>query len=167
MIQRAFKAPFLNKWQRNAVRLLPLSNIFPEALFIRIKRKPEYVARSLLAAKRSLLQDENKWFSTRPSNFEQIRDKHPTEQVCEQVCSIEKDIDRDSVTIGIHRFITVHYEELVHSPHRVMNDIKNFYDGNQRDNILEVRDDIPSSFPDANNKWVADPELAAIASYFS
>src|SRR3546814_1250361 len=44
--QDAFAAPFINKTQRNCGRILALSEIFPEAAFIRMHRDPFEMVRS-------------------------------------------------------------------------------------------------------------------------
>ncbi len=167
LIQKYFKAPFVNKWQANTVRLLALSEALPEALFIRIKRNPIFIAQSILHGKKTLFQDERDWFSTRPSNYEKLKHKEPLEQVCEQVFYIEEDIDRDSNIVGKDKFLTIHYEELCTSPMKVMNNIQSFYMKNQKLCDLKSRYVIPSSFPYNDSVQVSAEEFEAIKNYFS
>ncbi|MBM4137677.1 MAG: sulfotransferase [Nitrospira sp.] len=150
LLQQIFDAPFVNKWQTNSVRILPLYEALPEALFVRIKRQLPFVAQSILIGKRKLFKDEMRWFSSKPKNYEQIKNKKPIEQVCEQVFSIEKDIDRDSKVIGENKFFTVHYEELCECPELIMNNIKKFYDKIQNFSPLGVNKNIPLSFQNDN-----------------
>lgn len=167
LIQKYFNAPFVNKWQANTVRLLALSEALPEALFIRIKRNPIFIAQSILHGKKTLFQDERDWFSTRPSNYEKLKHKEPLEQVCEQVLSIEEDIDRDSEIVGKDKFLSVEYEELCRAPRRVMNSIQSFYMKNQKLCDLKPRYVIPSSFPYNDSVQVSAEEFEAIKNYFS
>ncbi len=167
LIQKYFHVPFVNKWQANAVRLLALSEALPEALFIRIKRDPRFIAQSILRGKKTLFTNKRDWFSTRPSNYEKLKHKEPLEQVCEQIFAIESDIDRDSKIIGADRFFTVHYEELCTSPLRIMNDIQRFYSKNQKSSGLKSRHEIPASFPYDDSIKVGTEEFKAIETYFS
>jgi hypothetical protein len=167
LIQKYFNAPFVNKWQANTVRLLALSEALPEALFVRIKRNPIFIAQSILYGKKTLFQDERDWFSTRPSNYEKLKHKEPLEQACEQVFYIEEDIDRDSNIIGKDRFLTVHYEELCTSPMKIMNNIQSFYSRNQKSSGLKSRHEIPFSFPYDDSIKIGAEEFKAIGTYFS
>ena len=124
IIQDIFEAPFLNKWQINTVRILPLSAIFPEALFIRIKRRPQFIVRSILQGRRIYCGNESRWFSTKPRQYEQLRHSNPLEQVRSQIHFLEEGIDHDIEIVGKSKFMTVHYEELVESPHMIMDNIK-------------------------------------------
>lgn len=166
LIQKIFNAPFVNKWQANTVRMLPISEALPEALFIRIKRDPALTAQSILHGRRTMLNNEKEWFSTRPRKYETIRDKDILEQVCEQVFCIEEDIDHDSRTIGEDKFITVPYEDLCRSPRRVMDRIKDFYTKNRMLGKLESRHEIPSSFLYDRSVQVNQEEYEYIKNYF-
>ena len=167
LIQFAFDAPFVNKWPVNSGRLLPIAEALPEAMFIRVKRDPAFVAPSILHAKRTLLKNEIDWFSAKPRNHKEIKHKEPLEQVCEQVFYIERDIDCDSKIIGEENFMTVHYEELCKSPHRVMEEIANFYKRHWKNIDLEVRHNIPSSFQCSDALKVDIDEFMIIKSILS
>jgi hypothetical protein len=138
LMQSTYQAPFINKWPRHAVRLLPLSAIFPEALFIRIKRKPEFVAYSILESRKQFCKDEAAWFSVKPKNFKKFIAKKPVEQVCEQVYYIEETIDNHSEIIGKDRFYCVNYEELTEKPQQVMQNISIFYRKTSISNSLDL-----------------------------
>lgn len=167
LIQKSFDAPFVNKWQANTVRLFPISEALPEALFIRIKRDPVFIAQSILHGKRTLLQDEHEWFSAKPHNYEELKHKEPLEQVCEQVFYIEEGIDRDSRILGMDKFMTVHYEELCKLPRKVMDDINKFYMKNQKFGYLKPSREIPSSFHCNLSIQVSPEEFKFMETYFS
>ena len=162
LIQSAFDAPFVNKWPVNSGRLLPIAEAFPEALFIRVKRDPVFVAQSILRAKRTLLKNDKEWVSAKPRNHNIIKHKEPLEQACEQVFYIEKDIDRDSKFIGEEKFMSVHYEEICKSPHRVMGEIANFYKRRWKNIILGARHKVPSSFQSSDSVKVTLDEFKFI-----
>lgn len=167
LMQKKFNAPFVNKWQANTVRMLPISEAFPEALFIRIKRDPALTAQSILHGKRTMFDDEKEWFSTRPRRYETLRNKNILEQVCEQVFCIEEDIDRDCKVVGEDKFMTVEYEDLCKSPQIIMNNIEEFYTKNQKFGRLKSRCEIPSSFLYDRSVQVSQDEFKFIENYFS
>jgi hypothetical protein len=119
-LQHGCQAPFASKWQRHAPRLRALAAVFPEALFVHLRRSAEMTAQSILAGRREFLGDERAWLSARPRNYERIRDLPPVEQVCEQVCGLERDIAADRALIGEDRFFTTSYEEFCASPEAVL-----------------------------------------------
>ncbi|MDY7035596.1 MAG: sulfotransferase [Thermodesulfobacteriota bacterium] len=166
IVQKSFKAPFLNKWQGNSARMLAIAEALPEALFIRIKRNLVFVAQSILQGKREWFEDDRHWFSTRPSNYEELKHKAALEQVCEQVISIEEDMDRDSSILGSDKIMTVYYEKLCKSPRGVMNSIGNFYMARNGTPLKPIHE-IPSFFSCSNSMKVSSEELKAIETYFS
>jgi hypothetical protein len=126
-LQHCFGAPFASKWQRHAPRLRALAAAFPEALFVHLRRSAEMTAQSILAGRREFLSDERAWLSARPRNYEAIRNLSPVEQVCEQVCGLERDIAEDRRLIGEDRFFTTTYEDLCADPETVLTDLAAWY----------------------------------------
>lgn len=142
-LQHCFGAPFASKWQRHAPRLRALAAVFPEALFVHLRRSAELTAQSILAGRREFLGDERAWLSARPRNYETIRDLPPIEQVCEQVCGLERDIAEDRRLIGEDRFFTTTYEDVCANPEAVLTELAVWYRARAAGS-LEVRPvDIP------------------------
>jgi len=126
-LQHCFDAPFASKWQRHAPRLRALAAAFPEALFVHLRRSAEMTAQSILAGRREFLGDERAWLSARPRNYATIRDMSPVEQVCEQVCGLERDIAEDRRLIGEDRFFTTTYEDVCANPESVLTALAAWY----------------------------------------
>lgn len=126
-LQDCFGAPFASKWQRHAPRLRALASAFPEALFVHLRRSPELTAQSILAGRREFLGDERAWLSARPRNYPSIKDLAPVQQVCEQVCGLERDIAEDRALIGDKRFFATTYEEFCSNPEAVLSAFASWY----------------------------------------
>ena len=128
LLQRFFDLPSVHKWQPLSEKIISLARIFPEAIFVRIKRKREFIAQSILRSRRNLWGDDNRWFSTKPKNYEEIAGHNYLLQICKQVSSIENDIDLDLSAVGKERSFIVHYENLCDSPQLIMDLLMKFYE---------------------------------------
>jgi hypothetical protein len=166
-MERIFKVPFINKWPINSVRILPFAEAFPDCVFIRVKRDPVMIAQSILQGRREFWNDEGKWISAKPNNYEEIKTKTNIEQVCEQVYYIEKDIDRDSKIVGIEKFLDIEYKELCESPKNVVNKIKDFYTKRSNGYVLSDRHNPPNKFDYQINIKVSYEEYKFMEKYIN
>jgi len=147
LMEMAFRAPFVNKWPVNSVRILAFAEIFPEAVFIRTHRNRLMVAQSILYGRKEFWGDSGAWLSAKPSNYENIKSKSNIDQVCEQIFYVEKDMDRDSKIVGLERFLSIDYEQLCSSPADIINKIRGFYAATPHGCNLLSRSDVPKQFP--------------------
>lgn len=155
-LQNCFDAPFASKWQRHASRLRALAAAFPEALFVQLRRSPEMTAQSILAGRREFLGDERAWLSARPRNYATIRELHPVEQVCEQVCGLEQDIAEDRALIGEDRFFTTTYEDFCASPEAVLTELAAWYQARAGAPLETRRLTVPQLEPRSSRKVSAE-----------
>jgi sulfotransferase family protein len=95
-----------------ALRLGPIADALPEAVFVRIRRDLLATATSLLAGRKALYGDYGHWWSTEPPEIDRLRRLPAHEQVVEQVCSIDALIDAALADIGADRFNELTYESL-------------------------------------------------------
>src|SRR3546814_889111 len=91
--QDAFAAPFINKTQRNCGRILALSEIFPEAAFIRMHRDPFEMVRSRWQIHLSRGADNRLWPSYLPSPPGDLVATAPMAHLSPQVVPTETDND--------------------------------------------------------------------------
>ena len=117
---RAMGRPLLVKNLVNAVRLRPLAEALPEAVFVVLRRDEVDVAASILEGRRRLYGDYGRWFSVEPPNVEELRRRPVAEQVVEQSRAIYRLIDEDRAAIGGDRFHHLAYEELCRDSHAVL-----------------------------------------------
>jgi hypothetical protein len=104
--------PFVSKNLNNNLRLVQIAQVYPEAVFIHIKRAPIYTAQSILLARRRLLGDDAGWFSVQPPGYERIRHLPPYEQVVWQIRTIEEGIDNASARGVVKHVIETRYDDL-------------------------------------------------------
>ena len=144
-LERIFGAPFINKNVKNSVRIRALGEIFPDAIFLHVKRDPFQAVSSILAARRKNCRSMNDWWSVMPKEVGLIRNRHYLEQVCGQFYYIEKDIEEDIHRIGKDQRLVLHYEDICQSPKSAMESIHSFL---QAKGISLMRKrSVPDSFP--------------------
>ncbi len=160
-IETTFNLPFVNKWQGHTVHIYPLVEAFPDALFIRIRRNPLQVAQSLLKSRYDLFGNPAAWTSTKPKEYEKIKNKHYIDQVCEQLYYLEENMDNDSNSVGIDRFLEIDYANLCGNTNAVLEKVRNFY----RDSsgyTLKTRNPIPTFLDPSNSRKVGDEDFDAL-----
>jgi hypothetical protein len=106
------RAPFINKWQRNATRVQALHAVFPEAVFVHLRRDSLLTAQSVLLARRRLLDSPDAWFSAKPRNYLHDPHKSQLQLAAEQVALLEKDLEEDKDAVGRERFFELDYAAL-------------------------------------------------------
>jgi LPS sulfotransferase NodH len=99
-----------------ALRLGPISEALPEAVFVRIRRDVLATAVSLLAGRKALFGDYGHWWSSEPPGIDRLRTLPPHEQVVEQIAAVEELIDQARAEAGPERFCELTYETLCEDP---------------------------------------------------
>lgn len=146
LIESIYHRPFVNKNLSLGVRLQPLNEAFPEALFIRIHRDRIDNAQSLLKGRKEYAGDINNWISVKPLEYSLIRSKDPITQVCEQIYYLEDNINKDISLIGEERCLSLSYAELCGKPREVVKKISEFYEKKTYKGALRKRHDPPEFF---------------------
>ena len=111
-IERATASPFINKWQKNTTRVQALHAIFPEAVFLHLRRDPILTVQSILAARRALGTGDSEWFSAMPRSCDRSTGKTMLQQAAEQVALLELDLEADKKLIGAERFFELNFRDL-------------------------------------------------------
>jgi len=93
-----------------------LSKYIPNSYFIYIKRKPFYIAQSLLLKRIDKFKNPDIWYSVKPSNYKQLIQKPPVEQVSGQVFYTIRKIEEDLSEISDERVFQLNYEEFCENP---------------------------------------------------
>lgn len=103
--------PLIIKNLKMGMRLQVLADVFPEALFLFIRRDPVFLAQSIYMArqKRAL---QNNWWSVRPPDYQQILNYEPERQAVAQAYETEKTIGADLVRHFPGQFRTFQYSGL-------------------------------------------------------
>lgn len=157
LLARAMGRPLLFKNLVSSVRLQPLAEALPEALFIVLRRNEVDTSASILEGRRRLYGDLRRWFSVEPPNVERLRRLPPAEQAVEQVRAIYRLIEQDRRAIGGDRFHELSYEELCADAHGALRGLGGFLGAHGV--ALAATDGVPASFE--RHRAQTDPELVA------
>jgi hypothetical protein len=118
--------PFLNKNPKHSVRLLSLSKVFPQALFIVLNRQSLYVAQSLYIARirdRPKPDPNDDWWGARPREYMHLKDADPMTQAVGQTKAIERELVIQLQSCSSH-FIKLDYQEVCQHPSQVLHHIQ-------------------------------------------
>jgi len=155
--------PFVFKNLICALRLGPIAEAFPEAVFVRIRRDLLATATSLLAGRMSLFGDYGHWWSSEPPEIDRLRTLPPDEQVVEQVRSIDALIDRARDEIGASRFCELSYESLCEDAPAALEQIAALTERNGF--RLTTRTEVPSSLERSTPDAIDSPLHERLVAY--
>lgn len=117
-------APCLFKSMKLSLYISEVLHIFPEALFIHIRRDPLYTAQSIIMTRRRLYNDDNTWFSYHLPNHEELIKLDPFEQVAFQIKFIEETIKNYKNRYTDLKYIQISYDNLTENVNSNLKDIQ-------------------------------------------
>jgi hypothetical protein len=88
-ISETMGGPFLSKNLNNGLRIGRIQHVFPDAVYLFMRRDPVYTAQSIIMARRRLFGDDRHWFSVKPPDYREFKDLEPFAQVVSQIKSVE------------------------------------------------------------------------------
>lgn len=118
--------PFLFKNLYCSLRLAPLREALPEALFVVVRRALADNAKSILAVRQAMYGNFRHWWSMEPPGIGLLRGLAVHEQVVEQVVGVNHAIDEERKRFDGERFFDVSYEELCADPYASLKGIERF-----------------------------------------
>ena len=139
------KMPMINKNLYNSMRIAPIFEAIPEAIFIVCRRDYTDNALALLKSRLKVHKDKNRWWSLPPKEINELLNKDYSEQVAGQVYYTYRQIDNDKKDFNDNKFIEIKYEELCNNPRKTLNRIGRFLDSNGC-SLLSKNNTIPSKF---------------------
>jgi hypothetical protein len=114
--QRLFGgAPFVDNDVKHILRIDALAKIFPESLFLCVRRRIHDTALSILRA-RIATPDPTQWWSVRPPNWEGLRALPLEEQVAAQVLGLRRQLGADLAAVPNGRVLQLDYEHFCREP---------------------------------------------------
>ena len=114
--QRVFGgAPFVNKNVKHMLRIDALARIFPESLFLVVRRRMQDAALSILRA-RLAAQDPTRWWSVRTPDWERLLALPLEEQVAGQVRGLRRQLGADLAALPRERVLQLDYERFCREP---------------------------------------------------
>lgn len=111
-----FRAPFAVKNNNNSTRVDHLAGVFPEALFIHVRRNLVDATLSLLEARRQYGIEVNEWWSVAPPAVYNQTFSSALEQAVVAVQETHRCIERSLGQIDEQRWCVVAYEEVCSDP---------------------------------------------------
>lgn len=132
-LQRRDNALILFKNLFAAMRLKTLAQVFPNAMYIWIKRDQKATSKSILNARVKQYNNPNEWLSIRPSNVEYLKSLTPKEQIEHQIKFIDETIQSniDERTILPEQIIIINYDDLIKNKSTVLLELEKFFCDNK------------------------------------
>ena len=115
LLERLFRAPFINKNNANSVRIPYLRALFPNALFLHVVRDRTDTAVSLLGARLAHGVELGGWWSAAPPQFLDHGFQDDAEQAMAQVVGVRSTIEED-LAEAPDRVIGCRYEDFCAKP---------------------------------------------------
>ncbi len=115
--------PILFKNLNAGQRIRLLVKAFPQARFIYIKRNPYYTVQSILNARKACGISKDKIWSIKPKRYLEIEKLDEISMVCEQVYSLQKQIEEDSQLCVPQHFFTITYEQMIANGSKMLHDL--------------------------------------------
>ncbi len=115
--QRVFGgAPFVNKNVKHMLRIDALARLFPDPLFVVVRRDLRDVALSMLEAHHKGLADASGWWSVKPPDHAALRELPLPEQIVGQLVSLRDRLHRDLAALDASRVFWIDYADFCASP---------------------------------------------------
>ena len=154
--------PLIFKNVYHCARIGILKEVFPEAVFIVIRRTPLEVAQSILRAREKTGGGRAKWWSLPLPPPHGIPDNmHWPEQIIRQVEDVYCEIDEQRVATGSERFFDLDYTSLCREPERVLHTVRSFLES--KDIRVTWRQKPPASFEPGPVKSVSNADYIALS----
>ena len=103
-----------------------LKSLLPAAKFIWIRRDDRYTVQSILRVREDEYGDRNVWWSVRPRDAQDWRDRSAVEQVAHQVTDIGRAITKGFESILPEDRLELDYEELMRRPSETLKRVAQF-----------------------------------------
>ena len=132
-VGRVLAAPFVSKNVMHSAHMRLLANVFPDAVFLRVRRRPADNARSILRAREAGggPTGSDGWWSVKPRGWSDFASGDRVEQAAAQVVLLHRDIEANALRIGADRLLTVDYESVCADPPAALARIEAFLSGRQ------------------------------------
>ena len=156
-LTKIHQRPLIFKNVVHSMRILALRKIFPESLFIVLKRKKLDIAQSILNARIYLYNDKNHPFSV-VSSQDQLDPKISYERaIISQINSIYSNIDLAEDTLGKDKFIFVSYKDLCENTEKILKNIQNELE-KRNQNIPFNKNKVPDKLKYSTGQKVSDED---------
>ncbi len=123
-LMEVLEKPFVCKGMHFNWHLPLIASIFPNALFLEVRRNPLYNMQSLLKARRRFFGNDRHWYSFRPPEYEELKTLAPSGQVAGQVYYTRQAIKLNSEQIDGKRWLAIDYDAFCENPQSIWKQIR-------------------------------------------
>lgn len=159
-IESVFDKPFAAKATILLYNIPDLLRILPKAVFLYVRRNPFYVIQSILEARIRHYGDRKRWWSSKPPQYEKIKDLDPIHQVAGQVYYTDRAISKGLQQIPEKNQLTIDYEFLCQKPQAVYSKLREKFA--EHDYMIEKAYSGPEGFESRNKLRVSKKEASDI-----
>lgn len=154
------RRPAIFKNLFNSMRIAPLVEALPEALFVVCRRTPSAIAASILRGRLTQGSGRDKWWSLPPKEIDALLTLPFYEQIARQILDTYEQIESDKKRFGPSRFIDIWYEDLCVDAHGALRRLEAFF--RERGCVLEERADVPATFSMREPQPPSDPSFVEL-----
>jgi len=122
-ITNVFQKPFALKAMILNYNIDFLDKLFPNAIFIHVKRDPLTNIESALKARERQLGSIDEWYSFKFPEYHELKNLNPYEQVAGQIYYINKAVESGLENIAEHKKMVVPYEDFCANPEKFYNEL--------------------------------------------
>ncbi|MBN2346553.1 MAG: sulfotransferase [Candidatus Aminicenantes bacterium] len=115
-LERLYRAPFINKNNSNSIRIPALSSIFPDSLYVHVRREMLANVSSLLRARQAHGIPLGSWWGALPPRFWRHPFHDEIEQAVFQVCDVAHEIETTLAQLPSRRWLALDYESFCTDP---------------------------------------------------
>lgn len=122
-IEAAFEKPVAMKGMIVNWNIPFIASIMEKVLFIHIERHPFYNIQSLMKARMDYYGDLRGWYSFKPPEYTELKNRNPYEQVAGQIYYTNKAVKAGFAAVKEERVLNIAYEDFCSSPEKVYGEI--------------------------------------------
>lgn len=115
-IEKAFGKPFMTKGSLLQLNIRHFADRIPSLFWLHISREPLFVMQSILRARENYYGNRNTWWSSKPKEYDQLKEMDIYHQIAGQVYFTDKSIKEGLESIPDSKSLTIKYEDFCAEP---------------------------------------------------
>lgn len=159
-LETVFEKPFAMKGMIVNWNIPFISSILDRVLFLYIRRHPFYNIQSLLGARLNYYGDKGAWYSFKPPEYPDLKDRGPYEQVSGQIYHTNRAVEEGLAKVDDSKVLTVDYEAFCRSPESTFNRIAEKF--SQQGCKVDWKYNGPESFDVTNRVTLSEHETQKV-----
>jgi len=163
-LETSMDRPLVFKNLYASLRIDPIAQQIPNALFVVVERDLTDNAQSILQGRKDAMGSYEPWWSVPPPNVSELQSLTPVQQAVEQVRSVHSLIVEDIERLGLkEQTFRVNYEAFCQDVHGTLESINQFA---LKNNVtLWPRFEVPAQFEASSSRKIPDAMYEELLSY--